>query len=364
MENRIKNVDFLRFIFAVMIVMYHIRNYNALHVSNFGLAGIDNWCICVDFFFIISGFFLFKNFNIATDTFDFAKKRFLRLAPLVWLVILLFAIINLFVNVNYTFDGNILRLFLLNCIGVTRSVEIGGEKLGVTWFVSVLFWVSLFYFYLAKILEKKYLNLTIWIIIFFSYCMYLNRSNFVFGSISANIYSVFNKGMLRGFAGIGVGYFLSMFYNSGFLKTVTKFEKIVISVVEIILAYYLFYNLMFNPHIIGSTHITYILLFIILFYLFLTKNGIISKLLDNNFSELLGSWSYAIFVMHIFILAIFRRIIYVKNILFVENNLFIFFICYIISAILFGIIVHYIFEKPINKLIKNKLPHHPSTGKI
>lgn len=208
--ERFKNIDFLRFILAVMIVMFHYRGCLSIKI-------FSHCNVCVDFFFIIAGFFLFNNIK-NENTFTFARKRFWRLVPMIWLLLLIIIIADIFIKeTSFSFSNNILRALLLSNIGFAPSVG-GTFQLGVLWFVPVLFWVSIFYFYIHKIFEKKYLNLIIWLIIIFSYTLYYTNNGFGTGGHSKTLYHFADIGVLRGLAGIGLGYFISMLYKTDFLE--------------------------------------------------------------------------------------------------------------------------------------------------
>lgn len=350
-KERFKNVDFLRFILAVIIVMFHGKNASVLPTTIFPTLKHCN--ICVDFFFIISGFFLFKNIKVG-DTLTFAKKRFLRLAPMIWIVILFTFIVSLLVKeASFSFDGNILRCLLLAHISLAPST---GEnmRLGATWFVPVLFWTSIFYFYIHKIFEKKYLNLIIWLIIIFSYTLYYSNNNFGTGGHTKTIYHFANIGVLRGLAGIGIGYFISMLYKSDFLKKCSKFGKITITIIEGFLISFLSYYMLFTTKLPGKSGFLYIVTFTILFYLFLIKQGFISKILENNICTTLGNSSYSIYIMHFPLLRVLHFTLYQHFATFVNFHLIFVFVLQTIFAVIFGIIIHYIFEKPINRFIKKK----------
>ena len=75
-HGRFYNVDFFRFIFAIMIVIYHVKTDMGTKVLGDYIPGLLHWHVCVDFFFIISGFFLFNTINTTQSTFNFAKKKF------------------------------------------------------------------------------------------------------------------------------------------------------------------------------------------------------------------------------------------------------------------------------------------------
>lgn len=356
-RNKIRfyNVDFLRFLLAIQVVIHHqtckwsgLKEFTALIPSNF-----NKWFIAVEFFFIISGFFMFQNINKETDTLIFAKKRFLRLAPMVWFLTLVYAILSIFINgINFSFDGNILTIFLMNSIGLSPGKVLGGTINGTIWFISVLFWCSLFYFYINKIFERKYLNLIVWAIVVISYGTFLHISNFgAQGLITKNFY-FFNAGVLRGLAGLGIGYFIAMLYNSGFLQKCTKSTQHFISVIETGIIAFFTYYLFFCPKIPGKTTMTYIVCFSILFYLFLVKQGWISKLLNNKYLAKLGKYSYSIYIIHSAVLCSILQTVFKPHIKFVQSHLGLCFWVELLLIVIIGILVYYLVEKPINKLIK------------
>lgn len=353
MKERFKNIDLLRFVFAILIVMFHARHAVIKGTLEHVLPGLKHCNACVEFFFMIAGFFLFYTINTKQSTFEFAKKRFLRLAPLVWFFLVIVAILSFFISyIQFPDTSNILRVFLLNNIGFAPPVK--GIGAIIHWFIPVLFWVSLFYFYITKIIDKKYLNLIMWLITIISLGMKLNNSNFLTCGNAANIYYFINIGILRGLYGMGIGYFIAQLYKSGFLHKCSKVWYYIISGLEIYCIIFLTYYLLFTSRLPGQSGFLYILIFSILFYLFLIKKGFISKLFDNNISAKLGSYSYAIYVMHPLITSIFAKLVYIQANSTVMTHIMPVYCFEIILAVLTGILTHYIFEKPINKLIKSK----------
>lgn len=344
--ERFKNIDFLRFILAVMIVMFHYRGCLSIKI-------FSHCNVCVDFFFIIAGFFLFNNIK-NENTFTFARKRFWRLVPMIWLLLLIIIIADIFIKeTSFSFSNNILRALLLSNIGFAPSVG-GTFQLGVLWFVPVLFWVSIFYFYIHKIFEKKYLNLIIWLIIIFSYTLYYTNNGFGTGGHSKTLYHFADIGVLRGLAGIGLGYFISMLYKTYFLKNCTTCIKWFITGCEVFLMSFLAYYLLFTTKLPGKSGFVYIVTFSMLFYLFLSKQGYISKFFEKDFWTALGNSSYAIYIMHFPMFRILHFTIYKHYSDFVSTHSILVFAIQTMLAILFGIFIHYIFEKPVGKYLKKK----------
>ena len=347
---RFKSIDFLRFIFAILIVLFHGRKI--LELPNW-LAGLSHCNVCVDFFFLISGFLLFFKFRPGTDTWQYAKKRFFRLAPNLWLSVVIIGILSIFIKgIYWSFDGNLLRVLLLHSIGFSPSV--GGTSMVYTWFISALFWTSIFYIYISKIFEKKYLNLVIWLLVIFCYAIFIQYNNFNINGATENIYLIFNIGICRALASMGLGYFLSMAYKEGVLQNVGIKGKIFISLCEFFLAGFLMYYLIFSGKLPCRTGMGYIISFAILFYFMLIKKGLLSKLLDNNLSVTLGKYSYSIYCFHGVVLPIFKYQIFKYYPLILINNPLLAYLIQTLCAVITGIIFYYIFERPVTNFIRTK----------
>jgi len=84
-NKRLYNIDFLRFVFSLMIAYYHLIGCMAetfpqsgtavLLAKNASLIGI----VSVLIFFILSGYFLCSSANRYNNTLEYVKKRCLRL---------------------------------------------------------------------------------------------------------------------------------------------------------------------------------------------------------------------------------------------------------------------------------------------
>ena len=94
--QKIKNIEFLRIIGCIAIILLHLFENARLH-GLFGDIEIYDKLYCmtsngqkaVDLFFIISGFFFALKFNPAKSIWEFLKHKFIRLYP-----VLIFGIIT------------------------------------------------------------------------------------------------------------------------------------------------------------------------------------------------------------------------------------------------------------------------------
>lgn len=92
--NKNNNFDFLRFVFAILVVVSHAYPLSGSSESAQWIYQITNGQIVyakigLDGFFIISGFFIFKSLQRSSSINNYLKKRFLRLFPGLFFVLLL-----------------------------------------------------------------------------------------------------------------------------------------------------------------------------------------------------------------------------------------------------------------------------------
>lgn len=357
--QKIRNIEILRFLFILSIIACHLNQ----GITNFvkDVAVYENFRACthwawlpVDFFFIISGFFLFLKTDFQQSIINFAKNKLIRLLPTVWGVLSIIFIISLFTPLQWKSHENLFTIFNIQNVGLTLQ----NGNIGPAWFVSSLFWGMCFYFYLYKIVSKEIFNLITAGLIFVCYSIFIHVPN------HWNIinYGYFiNIGMIRAFAGIGLGYFLCLLYkkysNTLNNKFNSKKAKFLISVLEIYLFGTLFYYLCFYKTEYKN-FLFLIVLFALLLICFLAKKGILSNLFDNNISVLLGQFTYSIFLTHALVKDLWN--IYVMNGYqnFVINNPIINLISIYLVTVIVGVLTYYLIERPCTTLTKYWLKYN------
>lgn len=367
MENKHKyfyNVDFLRFLLAITIVIYHCstRNYlykffpNVEWLSSFYKNASDA-NLSVDMFFIISGFFLFYTFK-EIDVFEFIKNRLIRLYPLIlfYSMLTIFMSIYVFEIPNYLPYKEFYRLLLIDNIGFSL------KSVGLTWFVSVSFWISLFYFYSYKHLNRKFFNFLNALLVLFCFVFFIHSFNGRLGAAHycVSYYNIFNVGVMRGIAGIGTGYFMFLLYNSLSVYNNTKFKSIISTILECSLIYFVFNHLVFQR--LHYSNLIVIIAFCTLFILFTLQNGLLSTLLNNNFSKLLGKYSYSIFMVHIFVLQVFDVYIFKTHPSVIISYGYWNIVSIVLCSIIVAVLVHHLFEVPIAKKLKQLKAQSPMGG--
>lgn len=340
------NIDFLRFILAIIIVYGHLTGFlgsfydseiiNKL-VKNAMLSGSNS----VSAFFIMSGFFLagvyFKNHY--NSVLDFIINRFIRLWPVI-------AFSGLILLIFGCFDRN----DLLNLFFVSNGLALVKEAShnAAIWFVCVLFFLSAFFYYILTTFSQRNSLFIISIITFFNSVLLVQQENSIYCHIITPFY--LTVGMVKGLACMGLGILIGFLYK----KYSVKLQKINVltcfslSVIEGILLFnYIYYSVFHSSKYTNSIY--YILNFSLLFILFLLSKGIISQFFNKKIFGFLGKYSYSIFVMHYVIITIFQK--YLWKYMTVKE-------AFIITAsvcLVAGILVNIYIEKPLNALIKDKI---------
>ena len=168
---KIKNIEFLRIVGCLAIIFLHMFAKSKFLYGNFHDIDLyrklwnmtQNGQKAVDLFFILSGFFFILKLDTTKSTWEFIKKKFIRLQPvLIWTTILFF-IVSLFGVLHFTFYDNLLNLLCLSGIGLTLQ----HGNVGLFWYCSAMLWTFILYLSLLKTFGKDRTNLIIAIMIFF-----------------------------------------------------------------------------------------------------------------------------------------------------------------------------------------------------
>lgn len=356
---KFKNIEFLRFAFVFVLVYFHlVQLFVSQSIEAYLPLGTlsQNAYILVEFFFILSGFFLYFDIRKYNDTSFYAIKKFLRL----WFVPAFVVILSIvsapfmkYIVVNYA--NSLLNILLLNNIGFTNSVS----NYIHTWYICVLFWVSLFYFCLFKLFDREKVIFFISVMVYLSYVAVFQASKGNFGNPETIIYGLLTVGMLRGIAGLGVGLVMGIIYEKYMInrtdnnKKTNVFYYIIFSIAEIIILFVLGNLLVFKVFQMNNDFI-FVPLFVALIGLFLVKKGIVSKLLENKVSDFLGKFSYSVFVMQGYLIILFYTIFNADFSEWIVEQRFLTLIIGCLFVVFGGILTYYLIERPSANWCKNK----------
>lgn len=351
-QPHLDNIDFFRILFTITILYGHIIQWFLkplcgkeeffIHLLKYTSYLYGFMC---DMFFILSGFFMFFSFKKEGCTLSkFILIKISRLSPVLIFVVMLFFVLSCFHIIKFDNYGNFCALFFLND---SLSSRIPWSN-GVAWYINVMFWCYILYCLILRVFDEVKVKYVIGIIIFFAYSVLLNKMNLYAKPLDNGI---FTFKLIRGIAGMGMGYLIADFYATYNLKK-TKISKKFIytwTLCEIFFTYLLIKIAIIKP--ISSAFSVMIICFIILFYSFLYKNGIFSKLLDRNIVSFLGKYCYSIYMLQWVVFLILDKYLW-RNPSFgakiypVANI-----IIGICLCILVGMITYHVVERPCKKLI-------------
>ncbi|MCF7560319.1 acyltransferase [Sabulilitoribacter multivorans] len=224
------NFDFLRFLFAIFVVISHSYPLSGSDESSQWIYQITNGQIVLarlglDGFFIISGFFIYQSLQRSSGLLNYYKKRFLRLFPALFIVLLLTIILVPFVyygDIPFWKNPQVLsyvpnNLSLYNFQPVINGVfdnnpyhSINGSLWTIRYEFSLYIGLSLLYFFRNnKVLKRLLLSFCLAILLFI-YNFFLSRfaGSSVFGMLGYEILD------------------LGTFFVCGSLLAAFEFEKV------------------------------------------------------------------------------------------------------------------------------------------
>lgn len=329
--NKIKNLEFLKILGMFAVVFYHMFLKTGLYNPDCNIVLFrkmhymtSHGCLAVELFFILSGFFFAVTYKANDTVWNFVKKKFIRLFPVMLFVTLLYGIIAFCGIGHFSFYDNILSLSFLYGMGInSKTAPFTYDtlcNLDHLWYVSTMFWGLLLIFYLRKTLDKKQVNLIISILVFVSYIILLNLCS---GKITHFYHAKVDIGFLRALGGLGIGYFIGNWYcdcKQKLLKLNCNFKtKCALSALEIYCLYFLINNLILHNFKYYNNFI-FVIFFIVTIILFLIKQGFVSNLLSNSIVPRLSKYCYSIYVSHMVVIMFMRGYIYQYQPVFITQH--------------------------------------------
>ena len=273
--KKIYSIEYLRIIFLAVILFLHCcLNMPDLHKSlNYIAFSGTRLYICVEYFFVISGFFLCKKLmDTDLSAVDIIKKMYIRFFPAIlfaYILALLFGTSKLRyipTMLTYTFGMS------LNT-GVFHDEIIGVGD----WFIGALFWTSALITFIFRAFPK-FSHIILGILIYVGFALQLT---FPQQDFLSPYYGIYGASIARAMSCMGVGmavYYLSkkVFFNKNVL-TMCAFTFLEVLCAVLLCSYAM-----------GSVKITYfqnIINFSLLLFIMVNSYGYISKFLKQLLSS-------------------------------------------------------------------------------
>ena len=297
--RRVKGIDGYRGLAALMIALYHVWGSRGAFTKGY---------LAVDFFFIVSGFFLFYSKTEKINSgYDYMKKATYRFFPKIFciyttLILFQYAIGNWSKDVicqraiNYVYE-----ILGFHILGISSEYYI----YSAIWFIPVLIFISMLYISMDKINSKAFITVILPLIILGAYTYLFS----IYGNLAdfRDIHegSLFIKGVWRGMAGLGVGILLS--YGRHYLKNIVRaIRPITIGLLEIVNVVILLLIMFLPPE--KSSDILIVPCSCVLIILCYAERGIGHYVMEAYPFKKLGQISEEIYLSHIFAL-IFTRLV-------------------------------------------------------
>lgn len=295
-------IEFLRFLFAVIIVFHHSRSFLGDEISPF-LGG----SLAVEFFFFVSGYLMMASIDkknklgkpqyIGRETIQYVGKKWVSVLPesiISWII----AFCIMCPLEGRDFESTVFRFIdgIWEPIFITMT-GLGQRGMnGVVWYISAMLICMMILYPLLR----KYPDVTLHILIpLISLC--------IFGCFFRNSGSVRNptkwlgwtyRGVLRAFAEIGIGCWLFYLSRAISKNNYTRKGRLVISTVENIMYIMVIYFM----YIMGANKHDYFFVALMAIAVALTFSGagIDAELFNNKIVMWLGRFSVPLYFSHIF----------------------------------------------------------------
>lgn len=348
--NYIKQLTFLRFLAALLVVIFHFGKNTWPFNTNIISPIINEGSIAVSFFFFLSGVVIAFNYlgKSEFNNREFFVKRFARIYPLYLLAFISTLILGMIFKDAYPRGLSILlQFFSLHSWFPEICLEINFPS----WSISVELFFYLMFPVILKLIDRlgnlksSILIITVWLLSILQHYLFIE-----------NLY-IPNNSKIDHFI-----QFFPLWHFSTFLMGILC-AKYILKQKESAFQYYLkpyvlltigiiaFFTILGTDNIIKPyTHngLMSPVFFLIIAGLAIDKSSL-SIFLGNKFFILLGNTSYAIYIMQWPVYILFSAIIGQEKLEGLDFYLYLSFL--IISCI--GI--HLIFEKKIKKIIVDKL---------
>lgn len=287
-NEKLKNIELLRFFLIWIIVLYHFFQFPKWFAWTADYCFFNTGYMGVELFFIIAFFFQALQTKKEKSWAEFCVSKWIRLSPLIIVMTLVGYVLYLSgIDPRWSWMDNLLNIF---CVQIWVRFPVW-SAVPQAYFCSTLFGVSCIYLLLVKSFSKQHLTFIVALLWFVG----------MYGVVRAKevplISAYTNNIVCRAFFCLGIGYLLASAYQNK--KAPAIINVALYTLAELGLLAYNAYVLTTNGN--GYLWLIEMPAFAALLWMFLIKRGLISRMLDRNWCVVLGRYSYAIFIVHIFV---------------------------------------------------------------
>ena len=334
MKNRFGKISLYKFLFSIMIIVFHVGNVLDYNKFNFNFG---SGSIAVDFFFVVSGFFFCRKYvnykvknSVGEDSFNYFINRTNRFIKYI-IILLIIAIPFSIFCLKFNFTSLINAFYKL--LYIPHHTKCGSEIFGITWYIVAMILVEsmLFPFLIKYKKEFVYIISPIIIILLGSYLL-IRYGHF---ATPWKMGTILYKGILRSIFEINIGMYLYLISEKISNVKFTKLSKILLLLFEI--AGYLSIFVLVN---LNNAHRRFDVLMLIIISICIlistNKNMYLYNFCNNKLFYFLEKLSLPMYIYQWLIIEI---LVFVLT----KFNIHLSYLCFsgitIIISIIFGIVV-------------------------
>ncbi len=362
--KRNKNIDYLRSLSILLIVVYHIYIVSGLTFPNAYLNTFISFGgeLGVSFFFFISGYSIFKSLSKKKINYlEYLKQRVKRIAPHYYIsltISLLFTSAIVYLNKEHLLNL-VSHLFFFHNLFFTCHGTING----VLWTMGIIF-----QFYLIAPLLYKLLNKRPILTLFFSVVFSLGCKWLIFyillpkNGLGSSYYFIYDRQLFTTLTSFALGMLISKYEYKNHFKNRNNillslfFFSTIVFFILIGANAFPFLNSYIHAKTLKGLFYFYVLDFLIAFFVFFFASIKIKSNPICTILTFLSKHEYAIYIWHLLLLnQLMNTNTFIKNLMNVPPWLFYLILVILLIGIscIFDLIINKVDFESINEEIKN-----------
>lgn len=365
-RKRDGKIEFLRFVFCIIIVLFHTDPNLNLNITKYGFTFFSHGRVGVEFFFLLSGYFMAhsaynilekrtKVINISKETILFTIKKLYPILPYHLAVFPISLVIKLYFA-SFDTTRDVLWYIIKSVPNFLLVMNVGFQEhniIGAEWYISSMLICGFILFPLILKFKKIFSRIACPVLGLLLIGALIHQTEYFAGVGSWIFNDLFSKAYVRAFGVMSFGIFLYEIVQ--YLKKCNfsnKSYKIVLTVLEIVL-----YSVCILLTMIESNAVEAYFLLFVFFALIISfsRIGYSSQVFDRPLFYFMGKVSLPIYLSHQMVIVFFQNTPFING-LSKKAIVLLVLICVFISAF----VVH-LLSKPIknriDKILENILPN-------
>lgn len=237
-SNRFGKISFWKFGFCILIILFHIASIYPDFRYNFKYGSIG-----VEFFFLVSGYFLAKKCisyepkeSLGEETFNFMKSKIKKFIPYIILLMIVGIPYLTFIK-HYTLTEHVMTFYKI--LLIPTNIDTDPSVYGILWYLTTMIVVETVMFPLIVKHKKNFIYIISPIIVILLMNYILVETKIIVSPWTKTPFAL--KGILRGFLVMNLGMYLYILSEKFNKLKLTKLSKAILPIIEIFLYLSIFY---------------------------------------------------------------------------------------------------------------------------